>query len=231
LRVDLRRWRRWNRACRSCTCFVARPRTMNTAGFAQGRRHSLVIDDNLVRAHRARGLSPEHPFIRAPRKIQTRFSRRARRSIRIMNEPRNCRRRHEALRRADRQAISTIRVCGRPDADRFDPHGLGEAKQRARRRPLCGLPVRRWACFSALFRPFSVAHLLAALPSKSADRGFGPHQRAGRRGRTLFQDIVTGLAGAVARGERATMPHVIGGRYGLSSKEFTPAMAKAAFDD
>ena len=42
---------------------------------------------------------------------------------------------------------------------------------------------------------------------------------------------MTALAGAVASGERATMPRVIGGRYGLSSKDFTPAMAKAAFDE
>ena len=53
----------------------------------------------------------------------------------------------------------------------------------------------------------------------------------GGTGEPLFQDIVTALAGAVGRGERATMPRVIGGRYGLSSKEFTPAMAKAAFDE
>ena len=83
-----------------------------------------------------------------------------------------------------------------------------------------------------LFRPFSVAHLLAALPEQVRriavlDRTKEP----GGAGEPLFQDIVTGLAGAVARGERATMPHVIGGRYGLSSKEFTPAMAKAAFDE
>ena len=83
-----------------------------------------------------------------------------------------------------------------------------------------------------LFRPFSVAHLLAALPESVRriavlDRTKEP----GGAGEPLFQDIVTSLAGAVARGERATMPHVIGGRYGLSSKEFTPAMTKATFDE
>src|SRR5262249_1774649 len=83
-----------------------------------------------------------------------------------------------------------------------------------------------------LFRPFAVKHLLAALPESVRriavlDRTKEP----GGAGEPLFQDIVTALAGAVARGERATMPHVIGGRYGLSSKEFTPAMAKAAFDE
>ena len=50
-------------------------------------------------------------------------------------------------------------------------------------------------------------------------------------GEPLFLDIVTALAGAVADGSRALMPRVIGGRYGLSSKDFTPAMAKAAFDE
>ena len=83
-----------------------------------------------------------------------------------------------------------------------------------------------------LYRPFSVAHLLAALPDSVRriavlDRTKEP----GGTGEPLFQDVVTALAGAVARGERATMPHVIGGRYGLSSKDFTPAMAKAAFDE
>src|SRR6185437_3161577 len=83
-----------------------------------------------------------------------------------------------------------------------------------------------------LFRPFSVAHLLAALPATVRrvavlDRTKEP----GGAGEPLFQDVVTALAGAVARGERATMPHVIGGRYGLSSKEFTPAMAKAVLDE
>ena len=83
-----------------------------------------------------------------------------------------------------------------------------------------------------LYRPFSVSHLLAALPDTVRriavlDRTKEP----GGAGEPLFQDVVTALAGAVARGERATMPRVIGGRYGLSSKEFTPAMAKAAFDE
>ena len=49
-------------------------------------------------------------------------------------------------------------------------------------------------------------------------------------GEPLYQDVVTTLAEAVATG-RADMPQVIGGRYGLASKEFTPAMAKAVLDE
>ncbi len=83
-----------------------------------------------------------------------------------------------------------------------------------------------------LFRPFSVAHLLAALPDTVRriavlDRAKEP----GSAGEPLFQDVVTSLACAVSRGERATMTFVIGGRYGLATKDFTPAMAKAAFDE
>ena len=81
-----------------------------------------------------------------------------------------------------------------------------------------------------LFRPFSAAHLLAALPATAQriavlDRTKEP----GATGEPLLQEIALALVDAVARGERKVMPRIIGGRYGLSSKEFTPAMAKAVF--
>jgi pyruvate-ferredoxin/flavodoxin oxidoreductase len=46
-----------------------------------------------------------------------------------------------------------------------------------------------------------------------------------------LDDVVTTLAQAVARGVRRSMPLVIGGRYGLASKNFSPAMAKAVFNE
>jgi pyruvate-ferredoxin/flavodoxin oxidoreductase len=51
----------------------------------------------------------------------------------------------------------------------------------------------------------------------------------GADGEPLYKDVVTALAQAAARGLRA-MPRVLGGRYGLASKEFTPGMVKAVFD-
>src|SRR5690606_6852758 len=85
-----------------------------------------------------------------------------------------------------------------------------------------------------LFRPFSTAHLMAALPATVKqiavlDRTKEP----GGAGEPLYQDIVTALAEGLAAGEApyATMPQVVGGRYGLSSKEFTPAMVKAVLDN
>ncbi|MBS1147010.1 MAG: pyruvate:ferredoxin (flavodoxin) oxidoreductase, partial [Proteobacteria bacterium] len=82
-----------------------------------------------------------------------------------------------------------------------------------------------------LYRPFSPSALLDALPptAKSIavlDRCKEP----GADGEPLYKDVVTALAQAAADGERA-MPRVIGGRYGLASKEFTPGMVKAVFDE
>jgi pyruvate-ferredoxin/flavodoxin oxidoreductase len=79
-----------------------------------------------------------------------------------------------------------------------------------------------------LYRPFSVSHFIDALPrSAKAIAVLDRTKEPGSTGEPLYQDVVTALAesGALA-GVR-----VVGGRYGLSSKEFTPAMVKAVFDE
>jgi pyruvate-ferredoxin/flavodoxin oxidoreductase len=83
-----------------------------------------------------------------------------------------------------------------------------------------------------LYRPFDAKAFLAALPAtvKSIavlDRCKEP----GGAGEPLYQDIVTVLAENAENLPFAVKPTVIGGRYGLSSKEFTPAMVKGVFDE
>jgi pyruvate-ferredoxin/flavodoxin oxidoreductase len=85
-----------------------------------------------------------------------------------------------------------------------------------------------------LYRPFLRSAFLAALPSSTRsiavlDRTKEP----GAPGDPLYLDVVAALAQARAEGESnfEIEPNVIGGRYGLSSKEFTPAMVKAVFDE
>ncbi len=85
-----------------------------------------------------------------------------------------------------------------------------------------------------LYRPFSVKHLLAALPKtveKIAilDRTKEP----GALGEPLYLDVVSAIAEEMNSNNPpfAKMPKMVGGRYGLSSKEFTPAMVKAVFDN
>jgi len=83
-----------------------------------------------------------------------------------------------------------------------------------------------------LFRPFSTEHLLQALPkSVKSISVLDRTKEIGASGEPLYQDIITSLAESVAAGDIESMPRIVGGRYGLSSKEFTPAMVKAVFDE
>src|SRR5206468_3712406 len=84
-----------------------------------------------------------------------------------------------------------------------------------------------------LFRPFSIAAFLRDLPrSIRAIAVMDRTKEPGAPGEPLYQDVVTALAEARADGTLpfTAEPVVVGGRYGLSSKEFTPAMVKAIFD-
>ncbi len=85
-----------------------------------------------------------------------------------------------------------------------------------------------------LYRPFSVEHFTSVLPATVKtiavlDRTKEP----GAIGEPLYQDVVTAVNESLAAGKAPfkVAPRIIGGRYGLSSKEFTPAMAKGIFDE
>ncbi len=85
-----------------------------------------------------------------------------------------------------------------------------------------------------LFRPFSIKHFMAALPkSVKAIAVLDRTKEPGAVGEPLYQDVITALAEARADGQLHfdCEPVVVGGRFGLSSKEFTPTMAKAVFDN
>ncbi|HEY3485492.1 MAG TPA: pyruvate:ferredoxin (flavodoxin) oxidoreductase, partial [Ilumatobacteraceae bacterium] len=117
---------------------------------------------------------------------------------------------------------------GAADADRvivMMGSGSGAATEAVDR--LCELGERVGVLTVRLFRPFPVDAFLAALPSTV--RGVAVLDRTkepGAVGEPLLQDVVTALYDDPSRS-----PLVIGGRYGLGSKEFTPAMAKAALDE
>jgi pyruvate-ferredoxin/flavodoxin oxidoreductase len=83
-----------------------------------------------------------------------------------------------------------------------------------------------------LFRPFAADVMLQAIPPTVKhiavlDRTKEP----GALGEPLYQDIVTAFVERYSANPSAAIPRIIGGRYGLSSKEFTPAMVKAVFDE
>ena len=83
-----------------------------------------------------------------------------------------------------------------------------------------------------LFRPWSAAHLLAVLPaSVKSIAVLDRTKEPGSAGEPLLLEVTQALCDAVAEGTRPLMPRVVGGRYGLSSKEFTPAMVKSIFSE
>jgi pyruvate-ferredoxin/flavodoxin oxidoreductase len=83
-----------------------------------------------------------------------------------------------------------------------------------------------------LFRPLATDRLLAAVPlSVTKIAVLDRTKEPGASGEPLYKDVLTAFASAFSSGERPHLPRIVGGRYGLSSKEFTPAMAKGVFDE
>ena len=195
-----------------------------------------LIDEASVRAHRARALSPDHPVIRGTAQNPDVYFQ-ARESVNpyYLECPSVVQRVMDRFAKVVGRAYHLFDYVGAPDAERvivMMGSGAGAAEEAVRHLNEQGekvgvLKVR-------LFRPFSVQHFVAALPPTVEtivvlDRTKEP----GSAGEPLYQDVVTALNEAMtgAVPPLPTFPRVIGGRYGLSSKEFTPAMVKAVLDE
>jgi len=207
-----------------------------------------LIDDELVRAHRARGLSPDHPFIRGTAQNPDVYFQ-ARESVNpyylacpvIVQQT------------MDRFAALTGRqyhlfdYAGAPDAERIIVV-MGSASETTEETAnfLAAQGEKVGVIKVHLFRPFSVAHFLQALPpTVRAIAVLDRTKEPGSAGEPLYQDVVTALAESQkAKGKKQNgtdepllpfsfdlLPSVAGGRYGLSSKEFTPAMVKGVFEE
>jgi len=184
------------------------------------------LDDELVAAHRSRALSPDRPVLRGSAQNPDVYFQ-AREAVNpfyaavpgIVQE--------EMTRFAERtgRAYRLFDYVGDPEAERvlvLMGSGAGAAEEAVER--LCDDGERVGLLKVRLFRPFDAAAFVAALPASTThvavlDRTKEP----AALGEPLYQDVVTALVE-----QAAEMPRVIGGRYGLSSKEFTPAMAAAA---
>ncbi len=194
-----------------------------------------LVDKRLLRAHLRRGLTPEAPVLRGSAQNPDVFF-----QAREASNPYHLACPGLVQEAMDRLAARTGRAyhlfdyAGAPDAERVivlmgsgtETAGETAAWLTARGEKVGVLKVR-------LFRPFSGPDLVAALPATARrlavlDRTKEP----GALGEPLYQDVVTALAEARASGASPFKeePRVVGGRYGLSSKAFTPAMAKGVFD-
>jgi pyruvate-ferredoxin/flavodoxin oxidoreductase len=206
---------------------------VNTLTLVGDPEIRAMIDDELVRAHRARALDPEHPFIRGTAQNPDTFFQ-GREGVNLF---------YGAIPEivehamADFAALTGRRYAlfeyeGEADAERVIVL-MGSAAETAR--GTAALLRRRGEKVGViqvrLYRPFSAARFLAALPASCrAIAVLDRTKEPGSSGEPLYLDVVEALAQAVASGSRGTLPRIVGGRYGLSSKDFTPAMAKAVFD-
>ncbi len=188
-----------------------------------------LIDDTLVRAHRARGLSPEHPVLRgSAQNPDVYFQARETVNPYYAAAPALVQEAMDKFARITERSYHLFDYSGHPDAERVVIlMGSGGETAEAAAKYLAGQGEKVGVIRVRLYRPFSNEHFLAALPKtvKSVavlDRTKEP----GAAGEPLYLDVVN----ALREGNRPEIK-VIGGRFGLSSKEFTPAMVKAVFDE
>jgi pyruvate-ferredoxin/flavodoxin oxidoreductase len=193
-----------------------------------------MIDERRVEAHRDRSLSPDRPVLRGSAQNPDVFFQ-AREAINPYDLalPGIVRRTMERFAALTGRAYQLFDYIGSPDAERIIVvigSGAGAIEEAvealmARGEKVGVLKVR-------LFRPFDASAFVAALPATArAIAVLDRTKEPGAPGEPLYQDVVTALVEEWSSRGRGVgpSPRVIGGRYGLASKEFTPGMAAAIF--
>lgn len=193
-----------------------------------------MIDDTLVREHRYRSLSPEHPFIRGSSQnpdifFQAReasnpyYSRAALMVEQTMAD----------FEKLSGRSYQLFQYCGDPEAERVIII-MGSAAQTVEEVvEQLNLKNERVGVLKVrLYRPFSGSHLLKALPTTvKAIAVLDRTKEPGSAGEPLYCDVVASINDAAGSQEFpwVRIPKIAGGRYGLSSKEFTPPMVHSIF--
>ncbi len=193
-----------------------------------------VVPEHLVREHRSRAMNPEHPFVRGTAQNPDVYFQ-ARETVNPFYAPVPAvvQQIMDEVATHTGRAYRVAEYVGHPEAERVVViMGSGGETVRETVTHLVAGGERVGVLQLRLYRPFPAAELLAALPASVTqvavlDRTKEP----GSNGEPLYLDVVATLAEARERGDRATMPRVIGGRYGLSSKEFTPGMVAGIFTE
>ena len=195
-----------------------------------------MIDDDLVRAHRARALSPDHPVLRgSAQNPDVYFQGRESVNPYYLACPTIVQNVMDKFFKIVGREYKLFQYEGASDAENvIIVMGSGaEAVHEtvdyltAQGKKVGMLKVR-------LMRPFSVEHFLSALPKTVKNIAvLDRTKEPGAIGEPLYQDVITALTEGFTAGKApmASFPKVIGGRYGLSSKEFTPAMVNRVFEE
>ncbi|MBI3494317.1 MAG: pyruvate:ferredoxin (flavodoxin) oxidoreductase [Acidobacteria bacterium] len=222
-----------------------------------------MVDDSLIVAHRARGLTPDRPVVRGTAQNPDVFFQNREAVNRFyLNTPTAVQQAMDRFARLTGRTHRLFEYHGAPDAERVIViMGSGAETVRATVDAL-GATAKVGVITVKLFRPFSVADFVAALPTTvRAIAVLDRTKEPGAIGEPLYQDVVTAVFEKISTTEGTEdteeetlevktgqpdtgtplrvprvlrgkhFPTIIGGRYGLGSKEFSPAMAKAVFDE
>lgn len=191
-----------------------------------------MINEDLVYAHRSRALLPEHPVIRGTAQNPDVFFQ-ARETVNpyYLATPGIVQNLMDKFASLTGRQYQLFDYYGSPDAERLLVlMGSGcEAVQETvdylvNEGEKVGLIKVR------LYRPFSSEYFLKALPSTvKAIAVLDRTKEPGGAGEPLYQDVMTVISEAFSNGTLKNFPKIIGGRYGLSSKEFTPSMIISVF--
>jgi pyruvate-ferredoxin/flavodoxin oxidoreductase len=205
---------------------------LNTVELLTDDQLRALVPEELIRAHRARALSPDRPVIRGTAQNPDVYFQ-ARETVNpfYARVPDAVTSAMDAFAAVTGRQYRLAEYTGDPEAERVIVV-MGSGGQTAAETAafLAARGEKVGVVQLRLFRPFPAAALLAAIPASARrlavlDRTKEP----GSLGEPLFLDVLAALAEASAADERPAMPLVSGGRYGLSSKEFTPGMVAGIF--
>ena len=208
---------------------------INKASTISDETVKAMLDEKLVRAHRERALSPDNPILRGTAQNPDVFFQ-AREACNpfYLACPTIVQKVMDQFADLTGRAYHLFDYVGAPDAERviiIMGSGAGAVEEainhlNARGEKLGLVKVR-------LYRPFAAEAFMAALPlTVRSIAVLDRTKEPGSLGEPLYQDVVTALSEDFSSPAPRFLqnPRVIGGRYGISSKEFTPAMVKGIFD-
>ncbi len=194
-----------------------------------------MIDDKLVAEHRSRSLSPDHPVLRGTAQNPDVYFQ-GRETVNLFYDkcPAIVQKAMDKFAKLTGRQYQLYEYEGAPDADRVlvlmgsGTETVSETVKvlRAKGEKVGLLTVR-------LFRPFSMKHFIEAIPTTATKIAvLDRTKESGAGGEPLYLDTINAFYEGTQQGvwKGKSVPVITGGRYGLSSKEFTPAMVKGLFD-
>src|SRR6188472_4042006 len=207
---------------------------LNTIEMLSDDDLRALVPEHLVHAHRDRALSPERPFIRGTAQNPDVYFQ-ARETVNpfYARIPEVVEDVMSRLCERTGRRLHLVEYTGHPDAERvLVVMGSGAETVHETVASLNEQGARVGVLQVRLYRPFPARALVEALPASVRRLGvLDRTKEPGSIGEPLFLDVVAALTEAHQDGEREVMPRVSGGRYGLSSKEFTPGMVAGVFEE